>query len=99
MRRAWRTTIWLHGRLCPNTIVAIVSATVCFALWITGPGISSNRSRDANSARVTVSPLMSLLPRSIANVLQKPLGRNHAAEPPRLGELIDTTRQGPKLVA
>src|SRR5262249_54109717 len=79
--------------------VAIVSAIECFARLMTGAGISSKRSREANSASATVSPLMCLLrARSIANVLQEPLGRNRAAEPLRLGELIDTPGERPELV-
>src|SRR5205823_11114677 len=99
----------LHGRLRPNTMVAIVSIIESLARWRAGAGRSSNRSREANCARRMVSPL--IFPRAlfgavlcesgglVANVLQEPLGWNLAADTLRLGELIDTARERPELVA
>src|SRR5262249_42029562 len=68
-------------------------------------GMSPNRSDAANSASRTVSPLILLSlssrrgSRSIANVLQEPLGGDLPTKPLRLGELIDSSRQRPELVA
>src|SRR5215510_1011419 len=65
---------------------------------MTGPGTSSSRSCEANSAKRTVSPLI-FCSHSIADVLQEPLGWDLPAEPLRLGEFIDAPRQRPELVA
>src|SRR5262245_13852490 len=99
----------LHGRLRPNTIVAIVSAIASLARWMAAGGRSSNRSREANCARRMVSPLIGLScsfrvvvcasASSIANVLQEPLGWNLVAETLCLGELVDAARERPELVA
>src|SRR5258705_13847474 len=99
----------LHGRLRPNTMVAIVSTIESLARWIAGTGRSSNRSREANCARRMVSPLMCLTcsfrccrarqGSSVADVLQEPLGWNLAAGTLRLGKLVDATSERPELVA